>query len=255
MCLILFALQQHKDYPLIVIANRDEFYARPTRPAHWWDDHAQIFAGRDLTAQGTWMGVTRQGRFAAVTNVREPGGMSPGERSRGDLTREFLQNAIAARDYLEQLQPEQHRYSGFNLLVGDENELWFSSNRQPGIRKIEPGVYGVSNGAFDEPWPKLKTGKQALAHTLQTTTDSEQLMQILGDKDQVADHLLPETGVETSMERLLSSRFIHSAEYGTRASTLIRYSDRNSIEFIEKNYDADGSQGEPVFEHFSIIPG
>lgn len=254
MCLILLALSQHKDYPLIIIANRDEFYARPTRPAHWWDEHPQIFAGRDLTAQGTWMGVTRQGRFAAVTNVREPGGMSPGERSRGDLTREFLQSGIGARDYLEQLQPELDRYSGFNLLVGDDQGLWFGSNRQPGISKIEPGVYGVSNGLFDEPWPKLKTGKQAFANILQTTAESELLMQILGDGNQVSDHLLPETGVELSIERLLSSRFIHSEEYGTRASTLVKFSNRNTIEFIEKNYDVDGPLGEPVSEYFSIIP-
>ena len=254
MCLILFALNQHKDYPLIIIANRDEFYVRPTRSARWWDDHPQIFAGRDLTAQGTWMGVTRQGRFAAVTNVREPGGMSPGERSRGDLTREFLQSDTGTRDYLEQLQPELDRYSGFNLLVGDDHGLWFSSNRQPGISKIAPGVYGVSNGLFDEPWPKLKAGKQALVNTLQTTTDSEQLMQILGDGNRVSDHLLPETGVELSIERLLSSRFIHSEEYGTRASTLVKFSNRNTVEFIEKNYDVDGSLGEPVSEYFSIIP-
>ena len=254
MCLILFALNQHKDYPLIIIANRDEFYARPTLPAHWWDDHPHIFAGRDLTAQGTWMGVTRQGRFAAVTNVREPGGMSPGERSRGDLTREFLQSDIGARDYLEQLQPVLDRYSGFNLLVGDDQGLWFSSNRQPGISKIEPGFYGVSNGRFDEPWPKLKTGKQALADAVLSGAGTENLLEILSDGGQADDHLLPETGVELQFERLLSSRFIHSAEYGTRASTCVKFSKQNTIEFIEKNYDVDGSMGEPVSEHFSIIP-
>lgn len=252
MCLILFALNQHKDYPLIIIANRDEFYARPTRTAHWWDDHPHIFAGRDLSAQGTWMGVTRQGKFAAVTNVREPGGMSPGERSRGDLTREFLQSDIGAKDYLERLQRDLERYSGFNLLLGDDQGLWFASNRQPGITKIQPGFYGVSNGRFDEPWPKLKAGKQALADVLNTDADTENLMQILGDNDQADDHLLPETGVDLHFERLLSSRFIHSAEYGTRASTLVKFSNHNTVEFIEKNYDVGGSMGEAITECFSI---
>ena len=253
MCLILFALNQHKDYPLIIIANRDEFYARPTRTAHWWDDHPHIFAGRDLTAQGTWMGVTRQGKFAAVTNVREPGGMSPGERSRGDLTREFLQSDIGARNYLERLQTDLEIYSGFNLLLGDDQGLWFASNRRPGITKIQPGFYGVSNGRFDEPWPKLKAGKQALADVLHTDTDTENLMQILGDNDQADDHLLPETGVDLHFERLLSSRFIHSAEYGTRASTLVKFSNHNTVEFIEKNYDVDGLMGKPITECFSSI--
>lgn len=253
MCLILFALNQHKDYPLIVIANRDEFYARPTLPAHWWEEHPQIFAGRDLTAGGTWMGVTRQGRFAAVTNVREPGGMSPGERSRGDLTREFLQSDIAARDYLEQLEPDLKKYSGFNLLLGDDQGLWFTSNRESGIAKIQPGFHGISNGRFDEPWPKLKTGKQALADAILSGADTKRLMQILSDGDQAADHLLPDTGIELSFERLLSSRFIHSEEYGTRASTLVKFSNQNTIEYIEQNYDVDGSMGDPVSERISKI--
>ncbi len=118
MCLILFAINQHKDYPLVVIANRDEFYARPTRSAHWWDDHPHILAGRDLKAQGTWMGVDRQGRFAAVTNVREPGMKQDAPLSRGDLPRNFLASDLAAQDYLEQLQDAMVNYAGFNLLLG-----------------------------------------------------------------------------------------------------------------------------------------
>ena len=252
MCLILFAYQQHPDYPLIVIANRDEYYARPTRSAHWWDDDDETLAGRDLTAGGTWMGVNRRGRFAAVTNVREPGGMSPGELSRGELTRNFLTGDDSARDYLHQLQPDLQSYSGFNLLLGDSSGLWFCSNRADGIRKVEAGIYGISNGRFNEAWPKLEGGKHLLADTLKTTTDSEKLLQILTDNNQARDDDLPDTGIALEFERLLSSRFIHSPNYGTRASTLIRYSLDSQIDFIEKNFDVDGSLGEPFKTRFSV---
>jgi len=252
MCLILFAYQQHPDYPLVVIANRDEYYARPTHSAHWWEDDNEVLAGRDLTAGGTWMGVNRRGRFAAVTNVREPGGMSPGELSRGELTRNFLTGDDSAQDYLNRLQPDLQSYSGFNLLLGDSSGLWFSSNRVDGISKIEAGIYGISNGGFDEAWPKLETGKRILAEVLNTTTDSKKLLKILTDNNQASDHELPNTGIALEFERLLSSRFIHSPNYGTRASTLIRISLDDRIEFLEKNFDVNGDLGEPFQTKFSI---
>ncbi|MCP4489096.1 MAG: NRDE family protein [Gammaproteobacteria bacterium] len=252
MCLILIALQQHKDYPLVVIANRDEFYARPTRSAHWWDDDPSIFAGQDLTAEGTWLGVNRRGRFAAVTNFREPGAMSPGELSRGGLTRGFLQSDLPAEEYLSQLQADFESYSGFNLLLGDDNGLWFASNRGQDISRISPGFYGISNGRFDEAWPKLESGKQALRRAVSTNQDSSQLMHILTDEQQADDALLPETGVAVEFERLLSSRFIRSPNYGTRASTLLRYTRQGNIEFTEKNFDAGGYTGQPVEEKFSF---
>jgi len=252
MCLILFAYQQHPDYPLVVIANRDEYYARPTRSAHWWDDEPDILAGRDLTAGGTWMGVNRSGRFAAVTNVREPGGMSPGELSRGELTRNFLSSNDSAQDFLHRLQPDIQSYSGFNLLLGDSSGLWFNSNRTGGISKNEAGIYGISNGRFDEAWPKLESGKQLLAEALNQTTDGGELLKILTDNNQASDDQLPDTGIGLEFERLLSSRFIHSPGYGTRASTLVRFSHNDRVEFIEKNFDVNGSMENPVNEQFSI---
>ncbi|MCP4186682.1 MAG: NRDE family protein [Gammaproteobacteria bacterium] len=252
MCLILFALQQHKDYPLVVIANRDEFYARPTRSAHWWDDDPNIFAGRDLTAEGAWLGVNRQGRFAAVTNFREPGAMSPGELSRGRLTRGFLQSELPAENFLNQLQPDFESYSGFNLLLGDGSDLWFASNRGQDITRISPGFYGISNGRFDEAWPKLESGKQALRQAVSDGKGSDRLMQILADGQQADDDFLPETGVTVEIERLLSSRFIRSEDYGTRASTLVRYTTQGNIEFTEKSFDASGSTGQPIEECFNF---
>ena len=254
MCLVLFAFQQHPDYPLIVIANRDEYYDRPTRSAHWWDDEPDILAGRDLSAGGTWMGVNRRGRMAAVTNVREPGGMSPGELSRGELTRSFLSGNQCAEDFLENLQPRSASYSGYNLLLGDDSGLWFQSNRSDGIHKIKAGFYGISNGRFDEAWPKLTSGKRLLSETLHRSTDSDALLKILTDNNQASDDQLPDTGIGLEFERLLSSRFIHSPGYGTRASTLIRYSSNDQIQFIEKNFDVNGDLGEPIIEQFSILP-
>ncbi len=232
----------------MVIANRDEFYARPTRPAHWWDDSTPIFAGRDLQANGTWMGVDQQGRFAAVTNVREPGMKHDAPRSRGDLPKDFLLGELSAEDYLKRIQVMKEDYAGFNLLVADSSGCWFASNRSEGIEQIPTGIYGVSNGYFDEPWPKLKSGKQALQNNLQGSLDVESLLAILSDRDQATDESLPETGLSTDFERLLSSRFIHSNKYGTRASSVVLFSKDNNIGFIEQNFDVNGPVGEPIVE-------
>ncbi len=249
MCLILFAIQQHSDYPFVVIANRDEFYARATRTAHWWQDEPSIFAGRDLEAHGTWMGVDQQGRFAAVTNVREPGMRIDAASSRGDLPAGFLKGNMAAENYLQQLQKQD--YAGFNLLLADNSGCWFASNRSEGIKQIPPGIYGVSNGRFDEPWPKLETGKQALRKSLLRSVDIDDLLAILLDRDRAADELLPTTGVSTEFERLLSSRFIHSNDYGTRASSVVLFSVDNCISFVEQNFDRCGTSGEPIVEHLA----
>lgn len=253
MCLILFAFQQHADYPLIVIANRDEYYVRPSQNAHWWPDSSNIFAGRDLQAGGTWLGVNRSGRFAAVTNVREPGGMSPGEKSRGELPRGFLQGNQAGQVYLQTVKQQAGSYSGFNLLVGDSRELWFGSNREAGIRRIEAGVYGVSNGGFDEAWPKLSSGRAALAAAIEEPIDSSYLMRILTDNDTVADHELPSTGVPLNIERMLSSRFIRSAEYGTRACSIVLIDKDNRVRFSEQNHIDGNHPGELVEETFEAI--
>lgn len=235
MCLILLALRQHADFPLVVIANRDEYYARPSRDAHWWDD-ADIYAGRDLEAGGTWLGVNRRGRFAAVTNVREPGAMQAGKRSRGDLPRNFLVADDSAETYLQQLRESDQDYSGFNLLLGDARELWFYSNRERVVRRIEAGCYGVSNGQFDEPWPKLKSGRTELVAQMKKSVEHKQLMDILTDHRIAADHELPSTGVELDIERLLSSRFIRSPSYGTRACSVVTFAQDGEIEFSEQNY-------------------
>ena len=250
MCLILFAWQQHADYPLIAIANRDEYYARPSRDAQWWED-SDIFAGRDLEAGGTWLGVNHRGHLAAVTNVREPGSMQPGRRTRGDLTRDYLAGSDDAETYLARLALHDQEFAGFNLLLGDLTGLWFYSNREQKIRRVETGVYGVSNGAFDEPWPKLKSGRAELSALLDGEIRHDQLMEILTDHRVAEDHELPDTGVALDIERLLSSRFIRSSAYGTRACSVITLDRQQRIEFSEQNYtDAEypGSLRHEIFE-------
>ena len=250
MCLILFALQQHDDYPLIVIANRDEYYARPTQAAHWWPD-LNILAGRDLEAKGTWMGVNKNGHFAAVTNVREANGVQA-RLSRGKLTRDFLSSSEPAESFLTNLESTADGYAGFNLIVGDSSGLYFYSNRHAGIRCIPPGIYGVSNGLFDEAWPKLISGKQALAATLKTSLDNSALMQILTDSTTAEDEQLPKTGVPLDIERMLSSRFIRSNEYGTRACSMVKFTNRGQIIFAEQNYDSNGITGSLAVEEFQV---
>ena len=253
MCLILFAHRQREDYPLVLIANRDEYYARPTRDAHWWDE-AAVFAGRDLEAGGTWLGIGRNGRFAAVTNVREAGGMKAGKKSRGALTRDFLVGGAAAEDYLEALIPGDGDYSGFNLLLGDTSGLWFYSNRDHGIRRIETGVFGLSNGAFDEAWPKLSSGKAELAALLEGRFDHDDLLEILTDHRIAEDHELPQTGVPLDIERMLSSRFIRSPEYGTRACTVLTIDGGGRVEFSEQNYRDANNAGERIHQSFILDP-
>ena len=251
MCLILFGYRQRDDYPLVLIANRDEYYARPTQSAHWWQD-AAVFAGRDLEAGGTWLGVGRGGRLAAVTNVREPGGMQAGKRSRGELTRAFLAGSDTATAYLEAIAARAAEYAGFNLLLGDIDELWFYSNRGGGMQRVVPGVYGISNGSFDEPWPKLSSAKTELAGLLAGDIDTASLMDILTDHRIAADHELPSTGVPLDVERMLSSRFIRSPDYGTRACTVLLVGADGRIDFSEQNFGVQGEPGELVEESFTI---
>ncbi len=250
MCLILFAYRQHPDYPLVVIANRDEYYARPTRAAHWWDKQS-VFAGRDLEAGGTWLGVNRGGGFAAVTNVREPGGMKPGKLSRGELPADYLAGSLSALDYLGQLQSHDREYAGFNLLLGNVDGLWFYSNRDHGIRRVEAGVYGVSNGTFDEPWPKLRSGRDELAALLERDFDNGDLLEILTDHQVAQDHELPDTGVGLDFERLLSSRFIRSPGYGTRACSVLTFDAQRRISFTEQNFTDAEHAGERIHETFT----
>jgi uncharacterized protein with NRDE domain len=256
MCLILIAHQVHPAYPLIVAANRDEFFARPTQAARFWPQSPTVLAGQDLTAGGTWMGVTRQGRFAAVTNVREPGTHIPANaKSRGHLVKEYLLSNASPGQYLETLQQDREHYTGFNLICGDWQALHYYSNRSGSAQPIPIGIHGLSNSALNTPWPKVVQGKQALADALQQPDiEMDTILQLLNHRQTADDAQLPDTGVGKPMEKILSSRFIEGQhfDYGTRVSTALRIDRSGKVDFTEQSWDTQGNAAEKRDFHFQL---
>ncbi|OIR03056.1 hypothetical protein GALL_148340 [mine drainage metagenome] len=237
MCLILLAWRAHPEYPLVVAANRDEFFERPTAPAQFWVDAPDILGGRDLSAGGTWMGITRDGRFAALTNYREPGRQKADAPSRGQLVGDFLAGSMAAPDYLAALQPEAAVYNGFNLICGTmAHGLWHFSNRGSQIHALTPGIYGLSNHLLDTPWPKVARGKSDLALALAALPADEPLLELLRDENIHEDGCLPRTGVSLEWERILSAAFVRAPNYGTRCSTVVLFDKAGVIAFDEQTY-------------------
>ncbi|MFK9094767.1 NRDE family protein [Bacillus salipaludis] len=245
MCLILFAYQVHPVYKLIVAANRDEFYQRPTLPAQYWEDQPEILAGRDLEKMGTWMGVTKTGRFAALTNYRNPKEITDGKRSRGELVANALAFEGHVSDYMQTLVENKHQYPGYNILSGDINELFYYSNVGGELRKLEPGIYGVSNHFLDTDWPKVNKGKEGLAEIVLGDEERlgsglvEKLLVLLQNAEPAPDEFLPHTGVSLEMERMLSPLFIRSEQYGTRSSTVMFMSD-DEIQYVERVFSRNG---------------
>lgn len=237
MCLILFAYKVHPTYKLIIAANRDEFYGRETAPAHFWEDHPEVLAGRDLEKMGTWMGVTKNGRFAAVTNYRDPKEITDGKLSRGELVSSFLNSSENPEDYLRIMERNAGLYPGYNLLVGGPNDLYYFSNITKKSTKIEQGIHGVSNHLLNTEWPKVKLGKENLAEILTQKDEKiiESLFALLQKSDVAPDESLPSTGVTLELERLLSPIFIKSEGYGTRSSTVLLMNE-NEIVFNERVY-------------------
>jgi len=238
MCLIVFAWRPGHALPLIVAANRDEFYARPTQALTAWEDAPGVHAGRDLEAGGTWLGVGPQGRFAALTNIRDPG-QPLGPRSRGELVAGYLQGELGVEAYLDQVASRSKQYSGFNLLVGDERQLGYLHAREAAPRLLAPGVYGLSNAGLDTPWPKLVKARHGLERLLDAA-EPQQLLTLLADAEPASDGELPETGVGLATEKLLSSVFIASQNYGTRASTVLIVDDQGIRRLIERSFGPFG---------------
>jgi uncharacterized protein with NRDE domain len=239
MCLILAAIDQHPDYPLIIAANRDEFYARPSRPLSWWPEDAQLLGGRDLESGGSWFGLTRAGHLAAVTNYREAGTKLPQRPSRGILVRDYLQQTTGWGDWLKSRAQE---FNGFNLLYGKWNQLNWFSNRGGATTRLETGIYGLCNSLLDTPWPKVERGKRLLQQRLgQQNFTPEDLLQILQDDLPAAHDKLPDTGIGQEWEHLLSPIFICSETYGTRASTILLIDRQQQANILERNWRPNGS--------------
>lgn len=249
MCLVLLAYRACPGYRLVLAANRDEFHERPTAPARWWDD-PPILAGRDLRAGGTWLAVDRLGRLAAVTNYRDPSVANPHAASRGALPVDFLASDDEA-GFRAALDRRAERYNGFNLLTLGAAGLSFLSNRSSSRPALPPGLYGLSNGSLDTPWPKVRRGRTLLeAEIAAGAVDSDRLLDLLHDRHQPDDQHLPDTGVGRTWERLLAPMFIVGERYGTRCSSVVLVADSGVVEFAERRFDADGSSVGEVRERF-----
>jgi len=251
MCLILFAYRSHPEFPLIMVANRDERYDRPTAPAAFWEDSPDVLAGRDLKAGGTWLGVTRQGKFAAITNLRGSINAHTEVKSRGHLVRDFLVGNMDPLTYSQNVLAEADRYSGFNLLVGDSRELIYCNNNKD-LTTLTPGIYGLSNHRLNSPWPKVVRGKAGLEkimeeHSTDNPVTSNKLLALVADKSKVNDDELPNTGVGIELERTLSPMFIESGLYGTCLSTSIIINNDNQVQFKERGFYKKEAQ-ENIFD-------
>lgn len=264
MCLIAFAYRVHPDYELILAANRDEFFHRPSTPAHHWATHPHIFAGRDEEQGGTWLGMDTFGRFTALTNYRQPD-TNTYPRSRGHLTADYLVNSLSAQAYIKQLetqlQENPETYAGFNLLIKDREDFFYLSNRSDGkAKKLAPGLYGLSNHLLDTEWPKLRKVKSRLAELIkgsewpndESTVVWPAVRDTFRDPEKAEREQLPITGVPPDVELMLSSVFIEGAHYGTRATTFVTVNQRGQVCFYEQNYDPLGLAGRLVSETFKL---
>ncbi len=252
MCLVLFATT-HPKHALVLAANRDEFHARPAAPAAWVEP--DLLAGLDLQAGGTWLALRRDGRFAVVTNVREPGRLRPDAPSRGALPFQVTRDSRPLADSLAGVAGDLQACNGCNLLAGSAAELAWASNRGPGPARVAPGVHGLSNHLLDTPWPKVVQGKARLGDWLAGAGDDpERLFDLLGDRTMAAEADLPRTGVPLEWERRLSAAFIVSPEYGTRCSTVLILSRDGWARFHERTFGADGRPTGEVHERFRLSP-
>lgn len=245
MCLIVFAWKLLPDTPLIVASNRDEFYDRPAAPAIWWENAPQVFGGRDLQSGGTWMGIhtpdandPQAFKFSAITNIRAPSETRTDAPSRGNLVANFLTNRLSPQEYISSIRADVKLYNGYNLLVGDQEELiWFSNRHDDDERNgkpLSPGIYGISNAALDTPWPKVVKTKAEFASLICQRAPEEAYFEMLSNTTKAPDCRLPDTGISFDLERLLSSPCIESPSYGTRVSSLVKIHANQPMEFREK---------------------
>jgi uncharacterized protein with NRDE domain len=251
---MIFAHRVAPDYPLVVAANRDEFHARPTAPSEFWPDCPEVLAGKDLQQGGTWMGVTRTGRFAAVTNYRDPDGPVDAPRSRGDLPLGYLARELAPQAYLEDLATRATDYAGFNLLVGDHDSLWYFSNGdQSPPRNLPPGIYGLSNAMLDTPWPKIELGKARLSELLdEGQLSHDTLAAVVSDRELADPVRLASLGLDGAMDPLLSAQFIVTDNYGTRSRTTFWMDRHTHAHWREEGFDSEGSPIHERREQFNL---
>lgn len=256
MCLIALAYEVAPEYRLVVAANRDEMHARPTAPLHWWEDRPGIVAGRDLEGAGTWMGITRRGRFAAITNFRDTQPPPPDAPSRGSIVVDFLESDLPVQRWVEGLRADAGRLAGFNLFASDSASLVFLSNRSAAPRILEPGIFGLSNGPWDAGWPKVRRAIDGLEASLRRSRSLEhELFALLRDERRPHDGELPDTGVGVDLERFLSPVFIRGDLYGTRSSTVLVIESNGHVRVRERAWGPTGDLVTEVSEELTIEEG
>ena len=250
MCVLFFAWRAHPPYRLVLASNRDEFHDRQASAAHFWEDQPELIAGRDLEAGGTWLGATRSGRFCVLTNVRDLRALRANAPSRGGIVRDFLLSDAAPEAFLRDLDATP--YNPFNLLASDGETLGFLHSQDGAPRLLPPGLYGLSNGALDEPWPKVVRGRAGFEALLEgeKTIDHEVLVRLMRDTSGAPDEELPDTGVGLARERQLAPLFIADAEYGTRATTVLTLTDDGG-QLTERTYGPGGEVWRTVHHEWS----
>ena len=253
MCILFIAVNQHPKYPLIIAANRDEFHQRPTQSSRFWLEHKNLLGGRDLAAGGTWMGVTRNGGIAALTNIRDPKRQNDQAKSRGELVVNYLLGSGGYCDFAQELKRTADNYNGYNLLYGDikRSQLQVFNNHSMQLQTMKNGYYGLSNASLNTSWPKIERGKLALADYCETHKELniEALFALLSDQTKAEDHLLPETGVPNEWEKQLSSIFIQGEQYGTRTSTLLIVDHNSRVNWYERNFNPTAAvENEAAYE-------
>jgi len=252
MCLCLFAIDQHDEFPFILIANRDEFRKRPAAQAAFWEDHPEILAGRDLEGMGTWLGINKRGEIAFLTNYRHPEFFERKGPTRGKLVSDFLASETDAKTYLEAIENPK-AYNGFNLVVGKPSSLFYFANASGQLERIGSGIHGLSNAFLNTSWPKVDDGKAKLKAAIQgNDLDNDHLFSILHDFSFAKDEELPETGVGKDLEKLLSAKFINTPEYGTLCSTIIRIDRNRNCFFEERSFDALGKENSSAKFSFEL---
>ncbi|MDX1455458.1 MAG: NRDE family protein [Gammaproteobacteria bacterium] len=257
MCLLIVAQNQHPDFPFIFAGNRDEMHARPTALAHWWQDAPNVFGGRDKQAGGAWLGLRNDGRFAVITNYRDPATAVDDPKSRGHIVHRFLTRDMSPAEFSAELAAEDQAYNGYNLLFGDITQLHYHSNRQPAKRNgtaLEPGIHALSNHLLDTEWPKVTMLRGALEgiDSLDESNLLEHLLSALGNTDIPPDNTLPDTGVGLELERPLGAAKIITPNYGTRASTVILVDRNRNTLFHELSYQADGRPADAVNKRIEL---
>ena len=254
MCLLVFAVNAHPRYRLILAGNRDEFHKRATAPAQWWNGQPAMLAGRDIEAGGTWLGIDGYGRFGAVTNIRDMKPAPAGAPSRGGLVTEFVRGDLNAEHFLAKLRARSQQFAGFNLVLGDQKGVHFFNNRSGYETKLTDGVYGLSNDRLDTPWPKVvKATARVRALLKEDAHDEAAQLDVFADRGIAPDASLPDTGVGLEFERMLSACFIVSPLYGTRSTTVIRVDYEGQARFCERQFDVDGEMsGQRDFDFMTI---